>query len=303
MSVLLDTTTRVVILGITGRFGTFSARDLRDYGTHVVAGVVPGRGGSVVEDVPVFESVEQAVNERGANAALIYVPAPNALDAVTEAVEAGCSLVAYPGDGLPIADAMEMRAVARANDAYLVGPNSPGLISPGKAKLGFMPSFCYRPGSLGLISRSGSLSYEAAHRLSSAGLGQTTCIGIGGDPVKGISAAEAIALLHADPETETIVYLGEIGGSDEYAVADYAQRRDAKPVASLLVGRTAPVGKKMGHAAAMIGSYADTWASKVAALEKAGVYVARGLDRLTDVVRDSVSAARGTYKDAALTQP
>jgi len=303
MSVLLDWATRVAILGITGRFGTFSARDLRDYGTEVVAGVAPGRGGRTIEDVPVFERVEDAVKERGANAALIYVPAPNALDAVIEAIEGGCSLVAYPGDGLPVADAMEMRAVARANGANLVGPNSPGLISPGKAKLGFMPSFCYRPGALGLISRSGSLSYEAAHRLSNADLGQTTCIGIGGDPVKGLNAAEAIELLHRDPETEAIVYLGEIGGSDEYAVADYAQQGDAKPVAALLVGRTAPPGKKMGHAAAMIGSYADTWVSKVAALEKAGVQVARSFDRLTDVARNSLAIARRDYKAVALTHP
>lgn len=285
MSVLLDAATRVAILGITGRFGTFSARDLADYGTDVVAGVAPGRGGRVVEDVPVFESVGAAVRERGANAALVYVPAAAALDAVVEAIEEGCSLVAYPGDGLPVADAMEMRAAARANGARLVGPNSPGLISPGKAKLGFMPSVCYRPGTLGMISRSGSLSYEVAHRLSQAGLGQTTSIGIGGDPVKGVNAAEAVALMHEDPETEAIVYLGEIGGSDEYAIADYSRQPGAKPVAALLVGRTAPAGKKMGHAAAMIGSYADTWASKVEALERAGVSVARSLDRLADVVR------------------
>ena len=301
MSVLLDRTTRVVILGITGRFGTFSARDLRESGTQVVAGVAPGRGGRAVEGIPVFENVAQAARECGANAALIYVPAPAALDAVIEAIEAGCKLVAYPGDGLPVGDAMEMRAAARANAAHLIGPNSPGLISPGKAKLGFMPSVCYRPGELGMISRSGSLSYEAAHRLSQAGLGQTTCIGIGGDPVKGVNAAEAVALLHTDPETEAIVYLGEIGGSDEYAVADYAGQSGAKPVAALLVGRIAPAGKKMGHAAAMIGSYADTWASKVAALEKAGVLVARGLDQLPDVARRSLSPTRREHKAAALT--
>jgi succinyl-CoA synthetase alpha subunit len=192
-----------------------------------------------------------------------------------------------------------MRAVARANGARLVGPNSPGLISPGKAKLGFMPSFCYRPGALGMISRSGSLSYEAAHRLSQAGLGQTTCIGIGGDPVKGTNAREAVALLHDDPETQAIVYLGEIGGSEEYALADYARQRDAKPVAALLVGRTAPPGKKMGHAAAMIGSYADTWIAKVEALEKAGIRVARGLDQLAGVAR-SLSPTGGVREAASL---
>jgi succinyl-CoA synthetase alpha subunit len=189
-------------------------------------------------------------------------------------------LIAYPGDGLPVLDAMEMRAAAQANGAHLVGPNSPGLISPGKAKLGFMPSFCYAPGPIGVNSRSGSLSYEACFRLSSAGLGQTSVIGIGGDPVRGVNAAEAIALFHDDPETHAIVYLGEIGGSEEYALADYAKRADAKPSAALLVGRTAPVGKKMGHAAAMIGSYAESWAAKVEALEAAGVVIARDLDGL-----------------------
>ncbi len=300
MSVLLNQATRIVILGITGRFGTFSARDLHTYGAQVVAGVAPGRGGQEVEGVPVVESVEQAVREHGANAALVYVPAPAALDAVIEAIESGCSLVAYPGDGLPVADAIEMRAAARQNAACLVGPNSPGLISPGKSKLGFMPSFCYRPGSLGMISRSGSLSYEAAHRLSQAQFGQTTCIGIGGDPVKGVNAAEAIDLFHQDPETEAIVYLGEIGGTEEYAVADYARQAGAKPVAALLVGRTAPPGKKMGHAAAMIGSYADTWVSKVDALEKAGVFVARSLDQIVEAAGSCLAPTQERQGAAAL---
>jgi succinyl-CoA synthetase alpha subunit len=224
--------------------------------------------------------VAAAVKETGANAALVYVPAAVALDAVLETIEAGCPLVAYPGDGLPILDAMEMRAAAAREGAHLIGPNSPGIISPGKAKLGFMPSFCHAQGPIGVISRSGSLSYEACFRLSSAGLGQTSVIGIGGDPVRGVNAAEAIALFHDDPETRAIVYLGEIGGSEEYALAEYAQRPDAKPSAALLVGRTAPAGKKMGHAAAMIGSHAESWDAKVAALDRAGVFVARGLDGL-----------------------
>lgn len=289
MSILLHAGARVVIFGITGRFGTFSIRDLRAAGTEVVAGVVPGRGGTEVEGVPVFSSAEQAVRETGADCALVYVPAPLALDAVLEAIEAGCRLVAYPGDGLPVADAMEMRAAARARGAWLIGPNSPGMISPGKAKLGFMPSFCFRPGPVGLISRSGSLSYEASYRLSSAGIGQSTAIGIGGDPVKGVTAAEAVAMFHEDPETAAIVYLGEIGGADEYAVAEYAQRPDAKPVAALLVGRTAPPGKKMGHAAALIGGYADSWAAKVEALAAAGVNVARSLDRLPAAAAESLA--------------
>jgi succinyl-CoA synthetase alpha subunit len=289
MSILLDASARVLIVGITGKFGTFSLKDLAQSGTKVVAGVAFGRGGGAIEGVPVFSSVASAVAETGANAALIYVPAWGALDAVLETIEAGCPLIAYPGDGLPVLDAMEMRAAAQARGAHLVGPNSPGVISSGKAKLGFMPSFCYAPGSIGVISRSGSLSYEACFRLSSAGLGQTSVIGIGGDPVRGVNAAEAIALFHDDPETHAIVYLGEIGGSEEYALADYAKRADAKPSAALLVGRTAPVGKKMGHAAAMIGSYAESWAAKVEALEAAGVVIARDLDGLATAASSALT--------------
>ena len=184
-----------------------------------------------------------------------------------------------------------MRAAALARGAHLVGPNSPGLISPGKAKLGFMPSFCYAPGPIGVISRSGSLSYEACFRLTAAGLGQTTVVGIGGDPVRGVNAAEAIAMFHDDLDTRAIVYLGEIGGSEEYALADYARRPDAKPSAALLVGRTAPPGKKMGHAAAMIGSYAESWAAKTEALDRAGVAIARDLDSLATAAASALARA------------
>lgn len=291
MSILLHEDARVLIVGITGKFGTFSVKDLAASGTRVVAGVAPGRGGQEVEGVPVFSRVSDALRETGANAALIYVPATAALDAVLETIEAGCPLVAYPGDGLPVLDAMEMRAAALANGAHLVGPNSPGLVSPGKAKLGFMPSFCFAPGPMGVISRSGSLSYEASFRLSRAGLGQTSVIGIGGDPVRGINAAEAIALFHDDPDTKALVYLGEIGGSEEYALAEYARTPGAKPAVALLVGRTAPAGKKMGHAAAMIGSFAETWGAKVDALEAAGVRVARSLDALPDVAAEALASA------------
>jgi succinyl-CoA synthetase alpha subunit len=291
MSILLDASARVLIVGITGKFGTFSLKDLALSGTKVVAGVSFGRDGVVIDNVPVFSSAAKAVAETGANAALIYVPAAGALDAVLETIEAGCPLIAYPGDGLPVFDAMEMRAAALAAGVHLVGPNSPGLISPGKAKLGFMPSFCYARGPIGVISRSGSLSYEACFRLSAAGLGQTSVIGVGGDPVRGVNAAEAIALFHDDPETRAIVYLGEIGGSEEYALADYARHADSKPSAALLVGRTAPAGKKMGHAAAMIGSYAESWAAKVEALDRAGVVIARDLDGLSVAAASALARA------------
>lgn len=272
MSVLIDQGSRFIIQGVTGNVGRFSARDMREYGTTVVGGVSAAKPAKDIERIPVFPDVRAACAATRADASVIYVPAATALDHVVEAVEAGIKLVVYPGDGLPVRDAIEMRAAARANGATLIGPNTPGLISPGKAKAGFMPSFCYTPGALGVISRSGSLSYEACFRLTSAGLGQTTVIGIGGDPIKGVSAAEALELLHADAETRAIVYLGEIGGGDEYDVANYAVRRDAKPVAALIVGRQAPRGKKMGHAAALIGSHADTHSAKMKALTKAGVH-------------------------------
>jgi succinyl-CoA synthetase alpha subunit len=285
MSVLVDASSRVLIYGIAGNFGRFSARDIAAYGTKVVAGVAPGRDTREVEGVPVFQNARSACASTDADVALVYVPAPAALDAVLEVLDAGCKVVVYPGDGLPVQDAVEIRAAARRAGAVLVGPNTPGVISPGKAKLGFMPSFCYMPGALGVISRSGSLSYEAGWRLTSAGLGQTSVIGIGGDPVKGLNAGEAIDLLHADAETEAILYLGEIGGADEYAVARYAERDDAKPTAALIVGASAPPGKKMGHAAALVGSKADTQAAKVEALRISGVHVAANLRALVDAAQ------------------
>ncbi len=284
MSVLIDQRTRFVIQGITGNVGRFSAHDMQEYGTTVVGGVSVNPREREVEGIPVFPDAHSACAATGANASVIYVPAAMALDHVVEAIEAGIRLVVYPGDGLPVRDAIEMRAAANTNGASLIGPNTPGLISPGKAKAGFMPSFCYAPGPLGVISRSGSLSYEACFRLTGAGLGQTTVIGIGGDPIKGASPAEALALLHADPETRAIVYLGEIGGNDEYAVASYAARPDAKPVAALIVGREAPKGKKMGHAAALIGSHADTHSAKMKALLDAGVYATGTVTELVAAV-------------------
>ena len=285
MSVLIDAASRVLIYGIAGNFGRFSARDLASYGTKVVAGVAPGRDTRDVEGVPVFQDARTACITTGADVALVYVPAPAALDAVLEVLDAGCQVIVYPGDGLPVQDAVELRAAARRQRVVLIGPNTPGVISPGKSKLGFMPSFCYTPGSLGVISKSGSLSYEAAWRLTTAGLGQSTAIGIGGDPVKGLTAAEALELLHADRDTSAILYLGEIGGSDEYAVARYAGRPDAKPAAAMIVGAAAPPGKKMGHAAALVESLADTQVAKVDALRKAGVRVANNLRDLVRVAQ------------------
>jgi succinyl-CoA synthetase alpha subunit len=289
VSVLIDHNSRFAIQGITGNVGRYSARDMVAYGTMVVGGTAAGRPAEEVEGVPVFPSVKALVGATRADCSIAYVPATTALDHVIEAFEAGIRLVIYPGDELPVQDAIEMRAAARANGAALVGPNTPGLISPGQAKAGFMPSFCYAPGPLGVISRSGSLSYEACFRLTTAGLGQSTVIGIGGDSVKGMTAAEALALLHADAETRAIIYLGEIGGNEEYAVAEYAARPGAKPVAALIVGQQAPPGRKMGHAGALIGSHADTHSAKMRALGEAGVHAAGIVTELVVTAREALA--------------
>jgi succinyl-CoA synthetase alpha subunit len=291
MSILLDRSNRVLIQGATGHMGTFFVEDARKYGTTVVAGVSPGREGTTVGgDVPVFGNVRTARRETGADTAIVFVQPAAVAGAAIEAIEAGCRLVVATADELPVLDTIEIRAAARAHGTAFVGPNSPGIISPGKAKLGFMPSFCYLQGGVGVISRSGSLSYEGAKRLTLAGIGQSTVIGIGGDPVKGTTAAEALALFHADPETSAVLYLGEIGGSEEISVAEYAARADAKPVAALIVGKTAPAGKKMGHAAALIGSRAESHAAKVAMLRAAGVHVADGAGRVVEAMRAALNS-------------
>ena len=301
MSILLDRTNRVLIQGATGQMGTFFVEDARKYGTTIVAGVSPGREGTTVGgDVPVFASVRAARDETGADTAIVFVQPSAVLGATIEAIEAGCRLVVATADELPVLDTIEIRAAARANGTAFVGPNSPGIISPGKAKLGFMPSFCYKEGTVGVISRSGSLSYEGSKRLTVAGIGQATVIGIGGDPVKGTTAAEALELFHDDPETAAVLYLGEIGGSEEIFVAEYAARRDAKPVAALIVGETAPPGKKMGHAAALIGSKAEGHAAKIAMLREAGVHVANGVGQIVEAMRSALGARRRERRTASV---
>ena len=291
MSILLDRSNRVLIQGVTGQMGTFFVEDARKYGTNMVAGVSPGRAGTKVGDVPVFASVATACKETGADTAMVFVPPAAVLGAAIEAIESGCRLVVATADEMPVLDAIEVRAAARANGAVFVGPNTPGLISPGKAKMGFMPSFCYTQGNVGVISRSGSLSYEGCKRITLAGIGQSTVVGIGGDPVKGTTAAEALERFHQDPDTTAVLYLGEIGGSEETFVAEYAARKDAKPVAALIVGKTAPPGKKMGHAAALIGSKAESHAAKQKMLRDAGVFVADGLGQVVEAMRAAL--ARG----------
>ena len=294
MSILLDKSNRVLIQGVTGQMGQFFVEDARKYGTNMVAGVSPGRAGTTVGDVPVFASVATACKETGADTAMVFVPPSAVLGAAIEAIEAGCRLVVATADEMPVLDAIEVRAAARANGAVFVGPNTPGLISPGKAKMGFMPSFCYTQGNVGVISRSGSLSYEGSKRITLAGIGQTTVVGIGGDPVKGTTAAEALALFHKDPDTKAILYLGEIGGSEETFVAEYAASSGAKPVAALIVGKTAPPGKKMGHAAALIGSKAEGHAAKQKMLRDAGVFVADGAGQVVEAMRAALASRKQT---------
>lgn len=295
MSILADAKTRVLVQGITGRQGSRWTDGMTGYGTQVVAGVVPGKGGTTHGEVPVFDTVAEAVDATGADAAVAFVPGAGAAEAVTEAVEAGLRLVVCPADGVPLHDALRMRRTAVAAGAVVVGPNTPGLITPGSntaggAKLGFMPGLCYRPGNLGVVAKSGSLSYEVCWRLTAVGIGQSTVVGIGGDPAKGLRLGETLALFHDDPETAALLVVGEIGGADEYEAVEYARRPDAKPMAAFLVGRAAPAGRRLGHAGALVTGTRDGWPAKVAALREAGIQVADGLSELIEVVGGVLAA-------------
>jgi len=289
MSILIDKNTRLVVQGITGRDGAFHTRQMLDYGTRVVAGSTPGKGGEVVHGVPVFDSVAEAVAATKANASVIYVPSTFAADAIYEAADAGVGLIVCITEGLPVRDALaawhyvaqmrERGAQSKAGSGNgrprLVGPNCPGLISPGQCKVGILPGRITKPGPVGVVSRSGTLTYEVVQQLTHAGLGQTTCLGIGGDPVIGTNFIDALTLFEADPKTEAIVLIGEIGGSDEEEAAQFIKRRVKKPVVAFIAGQTAPPGKRMGHAGAIISGGTGTAAEKMAAFEAVGVPVAR----------------------------
>jgi len=274
MSILVDRTTRLLVQGITGREGQFHTRQMIAYGTKVVAGVTPGRGGQMMDDVPVFNSAKEAVRTTGANTSVIFVPAPFAIDAIIENVDAGLGLVVCITEGIPTIDMLRTYHYVREHGARLVGPNCPGLITPGECKVGIMPGYIARPGPVGLVSRSGTLTYEVVNHLSQAGLGQTTCLGIGGDPIIGTSFIDALSLFEADPATEAVVLIGEIGGSDEEQAAAYIATSMSKPVVGFIAGRTAPPGKRMGHAGAIISGSSGTAVEKMRALADAGVNVA-----------------------------
>ena len=273
MAVLIDKNTRLVVQGLTGREGTFHARGCREYGTKIVAGVTPGRGGTVHEEVPVFDTVRQAVEKTGAEVSLIFVPPAAAADAILEAADAGIRLAICITEGIPTADMTTVKAALASGSMRLIGPNCPGIISPGKCKIGIMPGYIHKPGPVGVISRSGTLTYEAVAQLSRRGIGQSTCIGIGGDPIIGTTFVDALGLFKEDAETKAIMLIGEIGGTAEEEAARYAAKEVRKPVVAFVAGQTAPPGKRMGHAGAIIAGGHGTAAEKMAVLKECGVRV------------------------------
>ena len=273
MSILIDQNTKVIVQGITGRDGSFHAKQMLEYGTKVVGGVTPGKGGQDVQGIPVFNSVQEAKNKTGCDAAVIYVPAKFAKDAMLEDIAAGIDLIVCITEGIPVLDMVEVKKALASSRSRLIGPNCPGLISPGKCKIGIMPGHIHKPGNVGVVSRSGTLTYEVVFNLSANDMGQSTCVGLGGDPIIGTRFVEALKMFQEDPDTSAIVMVGEIGGGDEQTAAQFIKDHVTKPVVAFIAGRTAPAGKRMGHAGAIISSGDSTAEAKMQMLKDAGVTV------------------------------
>ncbi len=284
MSILVNAQSKIIVQGMTGKTGLFHTRECRDYGTNIVAGVTPGKGGIHVDGIPVFDTMEEAVRITGGNVSMIFVPPPGAADAILEACAAGVELAVCITEGVPVRDMVLARQVVEDSNTRLVGPNCPGLITPGECKIGIMPGYIHKPGKIGVVSRSGTLTYEAVKQLTDAGLGQSTCVGIGGDPIIGLKFIDVLALFNNDPDTDGVLMIGEIGGSAEEEAAQWVKENMTKPVAAFIAGVTAPPGKRMGHAGAIISGGKGRAEDKIAALTECGVTVATSPTAMGDAM-------------------